>query len=183
MYVPKNVSPIVFPLSFQDVHTHILDLSLPKDIIRFGKWYVQEGKPLHVLINNAGCMVNTREVDADGLEKNFATNSLGTHLLTMSLIPALKKAVEGADEKLKTHQPRVITVSSGGMLTQKLDLSDLQSERMKNFDGTTVYAMNKRQQVGAHLSFTISTSNMLSRSLFDQFSVCMNLQFGYSLCQ
>jgi dehydrogenase/reductase SDR family protein 12 len=33
------------------------------------------------------------------------------------------------------------------MLTQKLDLTDLQSEKMKPFDGTMVYAQNKRQQV------------------------------------
>lgn len=28
-------------------------------------------------INNAGCMVNTRELTEEGLEKNFATNTLG----------------------------------------------------------------------------------------------------------
>ena len=28
-------------------------------------------------INNAGCMINTRELTEDGLEKNFATNTLG----------------------------------------------------------------------------------------------------------
>ncbi|TKC51951.1 hypothetical protein EI555_015166, partial [Monodon monoceros] len=30
---------------------------------------------LNVLINNAGCMVNKRELTEDGLEKNFATNT------------------------------------------------------------------------------------------------------------
>lgn len=42
---------------------------------------------------------------------------------------------------------RVIVVSSGGMLTVKLDLSDLQSEKLSPFDGTVVYSQNKRQQV------------------------------------
>ena len=37
-------------------------------------------------------------------------------------------------------------VSSGGMLLQKLDLSDLQTEKGA-FDGSMVYAQNKRQQV------------------------------------
>lgn len=40
-----------------------------------------------------------------------------------------------------------ITVSSGGMLTQKLDIKDLQFEKMQPFDGTMAYAQNKRQQV------------------------------------
>ena len=35
---------------------------------------------------------------------------------------------------------------SGGMLVQKLNLSDLQHEK-GTFDGTQVYAQNKRQQV------------------------------------
>ena len=48
---------------------------------------------IDVLINNAGCMVNTREVDTNGLEKNFATNTLGTHLLTSALVPLLSQYV------------------------------------------------------------------------------------------
>uniref|UniRef100_A0AAX7TDG6 Dehydrogenase/reductase (SDR family) member 12 n=1 Tax=Astatotilapia calliptera TaxID=8154 RepID=A0AAX7TDG6_ASTCA len=87
-------------------------------------------------INNAGCMVNQRELTEEGLEKNFATNTLGTYILTTALIPALKKV----------EDPRVITVSSGGMLTQKLDVDDLQFEK-GTFDGTMAYAQNKRQQV------------------------------------
>ncbi len=73
----------------------MLDMSSPKDVARFGQWYVREGKQLDVLVNNAGCMVNTREVDENGLEKNFATNTLGTHILTCSLVPALLKVRVG----------------------------------------------------------------------------------------
>jgi len=46
---------------------------------------------LNVLINNAGCMVNKREVTDEGMEKNFATNTLGTHVLTTKLVPLLQK--------------------------------------------------------------------------------------------
>ena len=63
-------------------------------------------EPLDVLINNAGCMVNQRILTQDGFEKNFATNTLGTHILTENLIPNLRKA--NSNEK-----PRVIIVSSG----------------------------------------------------------------------
>ena len=37
-------------------------------------------------------MVNTREVVEDNIEVNFATNTLGTHILTKSLIPVIAKA-------------------------------------------------------------------------------------------
>ena len=63
-------------------------------------------EPLDVLINNAGCMVNQRILTQDGFEKNFATNTLGTHILTENLIPNLRKA--NPDDK-----PRVVIVSSG----------------------------------------------------------------------
>ncbi|MPC08930.1 Dehydrogenase/reductase SDR family member 12 [Portunus trituberculatus] len=36
-------------------------------------------------------MVNTREVNEAGLEKNFATNTLGTYILTTRLLPLLAK--------------------------------------------------------------------------------------------
>ncbi|KAK3589945.1 hypothetical protein CHS0354_034967 [Potamilus streckersoni] len=116
---------------------HILDLSIPADIVKFVKSFENSEQKLDVLINNAGCMVHTREVTEDKLEKNFATNTLGTHLLTTLLIPTL----------LKAKKPRVITVSSGGMLVEKLNIDDLQFEKVTDFDGTMAYAQTKRQQV------------------------------------
>ncbi|XP_056004570.1 dehydrogenase/reductase SDR family member 12-like isoform X1 [Ostrea edulis] len=121
----------------QDVHLHQLDMSKPRDIFKFVRGFRESGKVLDVLINNAGCMVNTRELTEEGLEKNFATNTLGIHILTTELVPLLSER----------NKPRVITVSSGGMLTQKLDIKDLQFEKMQPFDGTMAYAQNKRQQV------------------------------------
>merc|ERR1712037_1020636 len=56
---------------------------------------------------------------------------------TTSLLPLLEKS----------DQPRVVTVSSGGMLVQKLDVEDLQFEKLAKYDGTMAYAQNKRQQV------------------------------------
>ncbi|XP_054945477.1 dehydrogenase/reductase SDR family member 12 isoform X2 [Physeter macrocephalus] len=90
-------------------------------------------------------MVNKRELTEDGLEKNFATNTLGVYVLTTALIPVLEKE----------HDPRVITVSSGGMLVQKLNTDDLQSERTA-FDGTMVYAQNKK----GHLPFRAGTVSL-----------------------
>ncbi|XP_024053051.3 dehydrogenase/reductase SDR family member 12 [Terrapene carolina triunguis] len=119
----------------RNIFLHILDMSNPKGIWEFAEKFKTEHK-LNVLINNAGCMVNKRELTEDGLEKNFATNTLGTYILTTALLPLLEKE----------DDPRVIIVSSGGMLVQKLDVSDLQSENI-TFDGTMVYAQNKRQQV------------------------------------
>jgi len=120
-----------------EIYLHILDMSKPRDVTKFVKKFNDENERLDVLINNAGCMVNTRELTEDNLEKNFATNTLGTFLITSGLVSLLGKSEE----------PRVVTVSSGGMLVQKLDVDDLQFEKMSPFDGTMAYAQNKRQQV------------------------------------
>ncbi|KAG5282821.1 hypothetical protein AALO_G00034980 [Alosa alosa] len=119
----------------QEVHVHIVDMSSPKQVWEFAIGFTQKHS-INVLVNNAGCMVNQRELTEDGLEKNFATNTLGTYIMTTALIPALKQSPD----------PRVVTVSSGGMLVQKLNVEDLQFEK-GSFDGTMAYAQNKRQQV------------------------------------
>ncbi|XP_014029351.1 dehydrogenase/reductase SDR family member 12 [Salmo salar] len=119
----------------QNVHVHIVDMSSARQVWEFAESF-SKSNSIHVLINNAGCMVNQKELTEEGVEKNFATNTLGTFILTTALIPALKQA----------QDPRVITVSSGGMLVQKMKVDDLQSEKGM-FDGTMAYAQNKRQQV------------------------------------
>ena len=104
-----------------NLHLHILDISKPRDIAAFVKKFSEENAKLDVLINNAGCMVNTRQTTKEGLDLNFATNTLGTFMLTYGLLPLLEQS----------DQPRVVTVSSGGMLVQKLDVTDLQFEKVR----------------------------------------------------
>ncbi|XP_030015763.1 dehydrogenase/reductase SDR family member 12-like [Sphaeramia orbicularis] len=119
-----------------EVYVHIVDMSETRKVWEFAEAFKKQYRSLNVLINNAGCMIHKREVNAEGLEKNFATNTMGVYMLTQTLIPLIQKS----------RDPRVITVSSGGMLVQKLRDDDLQSEKGR-FDGVMIYAQNKRQQV------------------------------------
>ncbi|XP_054480644.1 dehydrogenase/reductase SDR family member 12-like [Anoplopoma fimbria] len=129
-------SDIVSESGNMEVYIHIVDMSETQKVWEFAEAFKRQHLSLNVLINNAGCMVHKREVNAGGLEKNFATNTMGVYILTQTLIPLLQKS----------RDPRVITVTSGGMLVQKLIVNDLQSEK-GFFDGVMVYAQNKRQQV------------------------------------
>ncbi|KAB7505097.1 Dehydrogenase/reductase SDR family member 12 [Armadillidium nasatum] len=121
----------------EDIHVYVLDLSQSLEVVKFCEEFRRTHDSLNVLVNNAGCMINQKELTEEGLEKNFATNTLGMHLLTTGLVPLLQKS----------KNPRVVTVSSGGMLVQKLKKDDLQFEQLLPFDGTMAYAQNKRQQV------------------------------------
>ncbi|XP_072546765.1 DHRS-12_like_SDR_c-like domain-containing protein [Salminus brasiliensis] len=133
----------------KEIYVHILDLSETKKVWEFAEAFKKKYKTLNVLINNAGCMMTKREVNAEGLEKSFASNSLAVYILIKSLIPLLEKSPD----------PRVITVTSGGMLVQKLRTGNLQSQRGR-YDGTMVYAQNKRQQVVLTEQFAKAHTNI-----------------------
>jgi dehydrogenase/reductase SDR family protein 12 len=83
-------------------------------------------------------MVLERQQSADGLDSNFATNTLGTFAITAALEPVLSRCAPA----------KVITVTSGGMYTEPLDVDDMQNAGMKSYDGTKAYARDKRRQVG-----------------------------------
>ena len=81
-----------------------LDLLDPPSIDAFAARYLESGRPLHVLLNNAGIMGGPLVRDARGYESQFATNHLGHFQLTLGLLPALR-AAGGA---------RVVNLTSGG---------------------------------------------------------------------
>ncbi|UJR19630.1 hypothetical protein I4U23_022764 [Adineta vaga] len=128
---------IVDQTNNHNVELHICDLSKPQDIYAFAQEFVRSKKPLDILCNNAGCMINERQMINNDLEANFATNTLGTYILTTNLVPVLKENPHAC----------VFTTSSGGMYTVRLDPDDFNSTQMNTFNGDLVYAQNKRQQV------------------------------------
>ncbi len=79
-----------------------LDLIDPRSVEAFAARWLNDGRPLHILVNGAGASGGP-ERDARGYETQFATNHLGHFQLTLALLPALR-AANGA---------RVVNVSSG----------------------------------------------------------------------
>eukprot|EP00759_Apiculatamorpha_spiralis_P051611 PhF_6_TR5318/c0_g1_i1/m.7686 len=64
----------------------LLDLSSLKDIARFADEFNGEGRPLDVLINNAGVMIPPFQRTEDGFELQIGTNHLGHFALTGRLM-------------------------------------------------------------------------------------------------
>lgn len=87
-----------------NVEIEELDLINPDSIDTFAKKFLASGRPLHLLINNAGIMFVPLRRDARGIESQLAINYLSVFQLTAGLWDALKKA-NGA---------RVLNVSSLG---------------------------------------------------------------------
>ncbi len=90
--------------NINNVEIMSLDLLNPASIDAFANSFMASGRPLHLLINNAGIMWVPLRRDQRGIESQLATNYLAPFQLTARLWPALKKA-GGA---------RVINVSSQG---------------------------------------------------------------------
>jgi len=91
-----------------------LDLANPDSIDAFAEKFLASGRPLHLLINNAGIMWVPLRRDYRGFESQLAVNYLAHFQLTARLWPALKKA-NGA---------RVVNVSSGGHQFSDFDFED-----------------------------------------------------------
>lgn len=91
-----------------------MDLMDPNSIELFAEKFLHSGRPLDLLINNAGIMWVPLRRDSRGYESQLATNYLALFQLTAKLWPALKKA-DGA---------RVVNVSSGGHQFSDFDFED-----------------------------------------------------------
>ena len=60
----------------------IADLGKMADIRRAAQEFLDTGKPLHLLLNNAGVVNTERKLSADGIEETFAVNHLAYFLMT-----------------------------------------------------------------------------------------------------
>ena len=91
---------------------------------------------LDALVNNAGALTHRHTRTTDGLELTYQTHVVAPFLLTSLLLPLLRRR-EGS---------RVVTVSSGGMYSERLDVGALHMDE-QDYDGVKAYARAKRAQV------------------------------------
>ncbi|MEV4042197.1 SDR family oxidoreductase [Streptomyces sp. NPDC049744] len=102
-----------------EVSTRALDLASLASVQKLAATLEAEGRPIHLLINNAGVMAPpTRHTTEDGFELQFGTNHLGHMALTGRLLPLLREG-----------RARVTTVTSSAARSGKPDWEDLQAER------------------------------------------------------
>jgi NAD(P)-dependent dehydrogenase (short-subunit alcohol dehydrogenase family) len=114
------------------VEVESLDLIDPKSIDAFSARFLATGRPLNILINNAGIMATPLARDARGIESQLATNHLGHFQLTARLWSALLKA-DGA---------RVVALSSRGHARAGIDFDDPNFER-RPYDKWIAYGQSK----------------------------------------
>lgn len=109
-----------------------LDLSSLDSVGALGTRLAQEGRPIDILLANAGVMhPPQRELTADGFELQFGSNYLGHFALVGHLLPLLRAA----------EAPRVTTLSSFLNRQGRFVWDDLQAE--KHYSRTLAYGTSK----------------------------------------
>jgi len=105
----------------EDVALVVGDLSSQAGIRRVASEFLASGRPLHVLLNNAGVIMLRREETGDGIERTFAVNHLGYFLLTRLLLDRIRDSAPA----------RIVNVASAAHASAggPLDFDDLESRR------------------------------------------------------
>lgn len=103
----------------KDIHYQTADLSTLGEIHQAAEGIQEKVDRIDVLINNVGALFWNRQESADGIEMTFALNHLNYFLLTNLLLGKIKNSPVG----------RIINVSSGAHIGQKLDFDDLQNQK------------------------------------------------------
>lgn len=108
-----------------------LDLSSLASVAELAEQLVDEGEPIHLLVNNAGVMTPPeRQSTADGFELQLGTNHLGHFALTGRLLPLLRAG-----------RARVTSQSSIAARRGTIHWDDLGWER--SYDGMAAYRQSK----------------------------------------
>jgi NAD(P)-dependent dehydrogenase (short-subunit alcohol dehydrogenase family) len=109
-----------------------LDLSSLAAVAALGEQLNADGRPIDILINNAGVMTPPeRDTTADGFELQFGSNHLGHFALTAHLLPLLRAAAS----------PRVVSLSSLAARTGRIHFDDPQFE--KSYSPMSAYGQSK----------------------------------------
>jgi NAD(P)-dependent dehydrogenase (short-subunit alcohol dehydrogenase family) len=109
-----------------------LDLSSLASVAALAEELNAEGRPIDLLINNAGVMTPPeRDTTADGFELQIGSNHLGHFALTGRLLPLLRAA----------DSPRVVSLSSIAARQGRIHFDDLQFE--KRYSPARSYCQSK----------------------------------------
>jgi NAD(P)-dependent dehydrogenase (short-subunit alcohol dehydrogenase family) len=118
------------------VHLDLVDLADPEAVVAFGLGLTERYDRLDALVHNAGALSRVYRATPAGVELTVATQVLGPYMLTATLAPLLSQSPPAT----------IVTVSSGGMYTQRFDLEHLEMAA-GGYDGVVAYARCKRAQV------------------------------------
>jgi NAD(P)-dependent dehydrogenase (short-subunit alcohol dehydrogenase family) len=130
------------------IHLLEADLGSQSQVRVAAAEFLAMGKPLHLLINNAGLGNTSRTITADGIETVFAVNHLAYFLLTMLLLDCIKRSAPS----------RIVNVASEAHRFGTINFDDLGGEQRYRTLGA--YSQSKL----ANILFTYELARRLAGS-------------------
>ncbi|QKT10361.1 SDR family NAD(P)-dependent oxidoreductase [Rhodococcus sp. W8901] len=144
-----------------ELHAVAVDLADVRTVRAAARRIDEIGRPLDLLLNNAGVMYTPFGRTADGFELQFGTNHLGHFLLTTLLLPHLQ------DGARRSGTPaRVVTVSSDAHRAHAVDLGDPNFVE-RPYDKFVAYAQSK----AANVLMTVELQHRYADSGIQAFAV------------
>ena len=143
------VSNLIKESGNDNIHFVIADLGSQDDTRQAAATIAERWPAIDVLVHNAGALFNQRQRAANGTDLTVELMVVTPFLLTGLLLDNLKAACDESLARPRAVTPsaaRVITMSSGGMYTEALDVQNLQMQEA-NYQGAKQYARAKRAQV------------------------------------
>jgi NAD(P)-dependent dehydrogenase (short-subunit alcohol dehydrogenase family) len=120
-----------------------LDLGSLESVTTWARKHVATGKPLHILVNNAGVMATPLSSTMDGFEAQFGINHLAHFAFTIGLLPCLR-AAGGA---------RVVCLTSSAHRRSDIDYDD-PNFRHRPYDPWQAYGQSKMANALFAVGFT-----------------------------
>jgi NAD(P)-dependent dehydrogenase (short-subunit alcohol dehydrogenase family) len=135
---PDRLAATADAIGADRVKTFRADLSSLEEVRALADDIERSSDELHALINNAGIGsgrpdLTTRQESRDGYELRFAVNYLAGFLLTLRLLPLLRRSAPA----------RIVNVASVGQAP--LDFDDVMLER--DYNGGRAYSQSKLAQI------------------------------------
>lgn len=133
-----------------------LDLSNLKEVRRFAKEFAGEQPQLDLLANIAGVLLPKRIETEEGIEMNFAISYLSAYVLSMELLPLLKKSPE----------PGIVNVGAkpAVVLRESIDFDDLGSVHQYNAFNASSKAVHAKTVLTHFLSEKFAPYNITVNS-------------------
>ena len=126
----------------------LCDLSSRREIDETARQFLASGRPLHVLVNNAGLVCLRRQETSEGVELTLAVNYLAMFQLTLRLLERLQQSARA----------RVVNICSDTYRIASLDLDDLQLR--DSYSVSRAYSQSKL----AILYFTLELARRVAGS-------------------
>jgi len=115
----------------EQLHFHACDVSDLSQVKKVADELCQTVEKVDVLMNNAGAIIQKKELSAQGHEMSFALNHLGHFLLTKQLLPILTRS-----------KSRIINVSSEAHRAAEINFDDINWEKRK-YSAIKTYGFGK----------------------------------------